>query len=482
MALVASPVAAGAAPATPPSPAAVDQPAPPADLATCVERYRAKQYRGARDCFAALVAAGDRTAPIRFALGYCHYQLREHGPAERRFREAVALEPKDGDLRFMHGMALAQQKREAEALAELRRALALGLKSEDPAEARRTIRLLERLLAARPRQGWLTRLTARVGYDSRPRLEGAAAQAGSSDGQSTAGSAVVGIEASLGYRILHGRWGSTTLSYAFHQRLVLSDVLSQGTGRAGRFGTPPPELSLQVHRLRGAFRAAGTRVSGGLQVGGEVELAGLRTFGALVAAVPLEADLQVHWHALTRTRLALGGAWQRALDESVGYLGGGGLWVGLSQHLRWRILTAELGWELGSWWLGTASQPVSDCQAGDPCALEVPYSHLANRVRLALGVRPRPWLALAAGAGLAHRRYRPEARYRSSAGQEVSLTRVDLTPQVDVALRFRLAKGLWLELAWRYVYNRSTVNEAEVGIEEGYQRHVAELGLAWSRW
>lgn len=420
--------------------------------------------------------------PLRYALGYCHFQLRELEAARRRFEEASALAPRDGDIWFMLGMTLAQIGQEDEARRSLERALTLGMQSEDPREARRALALLERIKASRPRAGWIVRLGARAGYDSRPRLEGAAALAGTSDGESEAGSAIVELEADLGYRWLHGRWGHTSLAYALRQRIVVSDLTAQGAGRAGRFATMPPELSLQMHRLRLELRASGKRASGGFRVGGELELAGLRGFGPLAASLPAEADLRIHEHRLTYTRLSVGGSWQRALDPSVEYLGGGGLWAGLGQSLTWRILKAQLAYELSSWWLGAATQPISDCPTTDPCALETPFTHLAHRLQLGLELRPLPWLRLGTEAGLALRYYRPRARYRLVGGQELTIFRRDIAHHYRALLGFMAARDLWIELGYRYVGNHSSVNEETVGIEEGYGRHVAELGLLWERW
>ena len=451
-------------------------------LADRAAHYQARRYGQARDCFTGLLAQGSDAAALRYALGYCHFQLREFPAAQQRFREAVARTPKDGDLRFMLGMTLAQLGREKEARDELRLALRLGLQSEDPAEARRALALLGRILASRPRAGWLLRFGVRAGYDSRPRLEGAAAQAGTSDGETEAGSGVVELDAELGHRWLHGRWGSTSIAYGLRQRIVISDVTSQGAGRAGRAGTPPPELSLHIDRLRLELRASGKRVSGGLRVGGEIELAGLRSFGPLVAALPAEADLRLHLHRLTTTRLALGALGQRSLDPSVEYLSGEGLWFGLSQELQWKRLQAVLGYEIASWWLGTATQPLADCPASEACALETPYTHLAHRLQLSLEVRCLAWLRLRGEAGLAHRTYRPEARYRTLGGQEITLTRKDLTQQYRALVRFRAAKHLWLELSYRYVASTSSVNQETVGMEEGFDRHVAEFGFLLEHW
>lgn len=454
---------------------------PQPDLHLCAEHYQAGRHAQARDCYSHVLTQAGGSAPIFFALGYCHYRLGEHALAERRFRESIALEPQDGDARFMRALALAHLRREREAVAELKRALALGLVSEDPKEARRTLLLLERVIAARPNKGWLYRLVVRIGYDSRPRLEGSAAVAGASDGEDASPTGLMALEADLGYRFLHGRWGSTSLSYGLHQRLVLSDVLARDSSQVGRFGTPAPELSLQVHRARVELRATGRVLSGGLRAGGELELAGLRSFGPFIVALPLEGDLRAQWHPLTHTRLTLGGAWQWALNPAVAHLGGGGLVGGLEQHLRWQRLTGLVRYELGSWWLGSATQDMVACPPQEACVLLAPYAHLAHRLRLGLKVRCLKWLTAVVEAGFGHRAYRPHGRYRTAGNRDVSLARVDLTQDYRIALRFSLMVRLWLELGYQFIGNHSTVNQETAGVEEGYRRHLVELGLRFER-
>jgi len=471
-------------------------PAPPrtrsraagADLRRCAALYRDERYRRARDCFRALAGRpGQPPSPVLlYALGYCHYQLGEYEAALRRFRQSRARQPRDGDTLFMMGMTQVRLRRHRRALASFRRALELGLQSESPAEARRYVRLLERLMRQAPAVGWLYHAQTGAGFDSHPRLEGRAALSGTSDGSSDEGSGFATLGAGVGYRWRlgrAGRAGRASVHYALHQRLLFHDLSDSVTRQAGRYSVEPPELSLQHHRLGGAGRLRWRLLEAALAVTGELELTGLESFTASLAGLTVAAELTARWHRITWSTLDLSVAPQWALNDAVDYLSGVGLWLEVTQRLRWKRLRAGLSYRFARWWLGALRQDVADCPPGLSCILELPFSHQAHRAQLTLGVRVSSWLRIEGWASVTHRAYAPEATFRDRdrGGDALTIQRVDVLQRYGLRLRFPLGDHLSLHAQYRYALNHSTLTEEETGIDEEYQRHVILAGVRYAR-
>jgi tetratricopeptide (TPR) repeat protein len=466
-------------------------PGPASRPMTCVAQYRARRYRVARRCFRTLLPKTGPDAQILYAIGYSSYQLREYRVALGAFRRVLLVQPADGDALFMAGLAAAQLGHHRLALGFFLRGLKVGLRNESPAEARRYVRVLRKLLASRLRSGWLVSASLTLGHDTHPRLGGSAAAAGTSDGSSDVGSGFTAIALGLGYRWLRPLRrrpdrvlrGALSLGYRFHQVIVFSD-LSQGSPGHGvwRPTDVTGGLSLQTHTVDLEARLLGRRWHAGLRVGGHVELFGLRDFGPLTAGGDLEADVTARWNRLTASHLSLNYSPQRALTAGVGYLTGHGLVGELGQSLRYKRLQVAISYRLGVWWLGRLLTPVADCATNEACGLDVPFSNHMHRGQLRLGVRATRWLDFDAQVAMAHRTYWEAGVYRLASGGQAQRRRLDLIQLFRLEARFRLHRGLHLGLAYGFTRNQSTINAQSVGIEEGYDRHRIWASLSYRRW
>jgi len=466
-------------------------PGPAAAPLTCVAHYRARRYRVARRCFRTLLPKIGPDAQILYAIGYASYQLREYRVAQGAFHRVLLVSPADGDALFMAGLAAAQLGRHRQALEFILRGLKMGLKSESPAEAHRHVLVLRRLLAARIRSGWLFASSIQLGYDTRPRLGGSAAAAGTSDGSTDEGSGFAAITLGLGYRWLHSLRrrrdrvlrGALSLSYRFAQVVVFSDLVQSSSGRGGwQSGDNTGGLSLQTHGLALDARLLGHRWEAGLRVGGLAELSGLRDFAPLLVGGSVEADATLRWHQLTGSHLAVSFYPQRALAAGLDYLTGQGIVGELSQSLHYQRLRVALGYRLSVWWLGRLVTPVADCAAGEACGLDLPFSNHVHRGQLHLGVRATRWLRFDARVAVAHRTYEKAGQYRLANGGITEQRRLDLIQQYRLRAIFRVHKGLDLSVVYGFTRCQSTIDVESAGIDEGYDRHRISASLSYRRW
>jgi hypothetical protein len=192
--------------------------------------------------------------------------------------------------------------------------------------------------------------------------------------------------------------------------------------------------------------------------------------------------VEQRWHRLTSTRLGLVVAPQWGLDDAVTYLTGTAVAGQVAQVLHvGRRFELSIGYR-GAWvGLGRFTQPVADCVAGEPCALDVPYANHQHRGTLSLLGRPWSWLTLNAEATMEGRFYPEAGTYRLASGSTVEQVRRDLTQSYALELRFRLARGLELAAGYRFTRNWSSIESSVTGIDEGYDRHRAELQLSYRR-
>jgi len=467
-------------------------PGPAARPLTCAAQYRARRYRAARRCFRTLLPKIGPDAQILYAIGYASYQLREYRVALGAFRRVLVVGPTDGDAMFMSGLAAAQLGRHRQALGFFLRSLKVGLKTESPAEARRYVRVLRKLLASRLRSGWLFTSSISLGYDTHPRLGGSAVAAGTSDGSTDVGSGFADAALGLGYRWLRPLRrrrntvlrGALSLDYRFQQRVVFSDLSQTTTIGHGiwRSGELTGGLSLQTHQLGLEARLLGQRWHAGLRLGGHAEISGLQDFAALLAGGDLEADVTLRWHRLTASHVTLSYYPQRALSAAVEYLTGHGLVGQVGQSLRYKPLRLSLGYRLSVWWLGRILTPIADCEASEACGLDVPFSNHVHRGQLRLAMRAARWLEFDARVAVAHRTYWEAGLYRLAVGNVAERRRYDLIQQYRLEVRFRLLRGLHLGLAYGFTRSLSTIDVQSVGIDEGYDRHRIWTSLSYRRW
>jgi len=459
-------------------------------LQSCVKSYRAKEYRRARRCFAQLVEQHGPSAEILYAMGYADFQLGKYRRAATKFEGALIANPRDGDALFMLAMARAHLGQDQTALGLFQDALAVGLSAEDPDEARRHIRTLTRLIANRVRRGWVMTADAGAGYDSNPRPTGAASAASTSYGDDAPGTGFARVLLGAEYRQPHARSergklrGLTTLGYGLTQRVLFSDFAKQDTSAAGRPRRHESlsELSLQTHTafldtrlMRGAW-------TGKLRASGSVDLSGLRTFGPLLAHANASPRTEYAWSRHLSTQVGAGYTAQKSLDEGIDYLTGYGIFaeVGQAAQLGSR-LRVEVSYRAVAWWLGTFEQSNSDCASEEPCALSVPYSNHMHRPALSLEASADSGLAVEAEVALERRVYWDEGLYRTASDVEVTEERRDLATCFAVEARIPVATDVRLLLGADYTRNRSSIDVASTGIDEGYDRFEVSAQLSYRK-
>ncbi len=463
--------------------------APP--IQRCVGSYRAKEYREARACFTQLVEAHGPSAEVLYAIAYSDYQLGEYTRAAAEFERALVASPKDGDAIFMLAMARAHMGQHQIALDLFRDALEIGLTTEDPAEARRHIRTLSRLLAQRLRKGWVFDADVSAGYDSNPRPTGGAAAASTSYGTEPEGSGFAFADLDFEHRWPHSTrpgqrlGGLTAAGYRLTQYLLFSDLastVSPGPGIHSRWQDTFSDMSLQTHTAYLYSRIPHGAWTGRLHASGSVELSGLRDFGPLLAAAYASPELEYAWNRRTTSHLAAGYSPQTALDEDLDYLSGHGLFAEVSQSARWgSAVEVSVSYRVAAWWLGTFAQSATECTGEEPCALTVPYSNHLHRPSLSVDLTSSSGLALGGELALERRVYWDESLYRLSTGVQVAEERRDLAVSAAAVARIPAGKNLRFVIEAEYTHNRSTIDEETTGIEEGFDRFAISAGLSYRK-
>ncbi len=170
------------------------------------------------------------------------------------------------------------------------------------------------------------------------------------------------------------------------------------------------------------------------------------------------------------------------MSTGLDYLTGQGFVSALAQSLRYKRLRISLGYRLGVWWLGRILTSVADCEAGEACGVDVPFSNHEHRGRVRFGVKASRWLAFDARVAVAHRTYWDAGQYRLVSGHLVERQRIDLIQLYRIEANFRLQRGLHLGLAYSFTRSLSTIDAETVGIEEGYDRHRVWASLTYRRW
>jgi hypothetical protein len=145
------------------------------------------------------------------------------------------------------------------------------------------------------------------------------------------------------------------------------------------------------------------------------------------------------------------------------------------------MVEVSLGYRASAWWLGSFEQSASECGSLHPCALSIPYSNQLHRPALELELSTTSDFALEAEAALEHRIYWDEGLYRLTSGVEVSEERRDTALYFALQARVPVDKKLHLVLGVDYTRNRSTIDEATVEIDEGYDRFTASASLRYRK-
>jgi tetratricopeptide (TPR) repeat protein len=442
----------------------------------CAHFYKKENYSRAVKCFLALLKKRGPDVQILYALGYARYQLKRYRKALNAFDQALLLNPFDGDLVFMKAMACMRLGQYRRAVTFFEKALKLGLSEESPSEARRYLKILRVHLRRRMTTGWHFSVQAKGGYDSHPRLSGSAAAAGTSQWSSKEGSGFIEVELSAGYAFGRANPFRADVEYQISQLVIFSDFASQVQRHGARAQDDESGLSYQSHILATRFLLRFSRLDLRLNLGGFVELAGLRAITPVDGGGIVRPGLDFRWNTFTASEIRLQWTGQKAFTDDFSYLTGHGVSFGAAERFWWKkIIRVVPGYTFSYWWLGTAVTETSDCVGGEPCALSVPYSFAWHKAEVSFESVPVRWLYLEASAALWYRRFSQSGLYRMAAGGDVVKRRKDLTQVYRAVVGFKVFKGARLDLRYRAAHNRSTINADTVGIEEGYTRHVIEI-------
>lgn len=453
-------------------------------LSECAAAYRAKRYERAFQCFDELMEKKGPLTELLYAKAYCAYQLKRYRTASRLFSLVAQANPKDGDALFMQGMSELRQDEYERAIELLKRALKVGLREEDPKEARKMIRLMRQLLRPGTKKGWHLRVEAMAGYDSHPRISGSASEARTDTRIPSEGSAIASADLGVGYRFEVTPTLTGDASYRFTQLAVFSDLdeSSGGRGMHGQTEEDLPPLSLQTHRLGYKQSYDRGKLSASILVQSVAELYGLRSLSPFVISGIVQPDASYEWAGFASSTLRLRYTPQRSLQHDYAFLSGNGLYLWIVQSLWWkRWVHVELGYRLHAWWLGTLRNDSAGCVPTEPCVLEAPYSSIAHEALLGAHFRPAEWVSIRADGSLQHRAFDGSSTYQLAGGQRVERRRKDLLQRYGLAATFRLASGLTLRVRYLYENNKSNITADETGIDQSYSRHIVEGGLRYLR-
>jgi predicted Zn-dependent protease len=114
-------------------------------LAAAEDRITAHDYEGARPSLLAYLAQHPGDARALFDLGYIEDSTGQQDAAERDYKKAIAVDPKQFEAHAALGLLYAQTNRSAEAIPELQTASALEPASHDPAAQAQVWRSLAQL-------------------------------------------------------------------------------------------------------------------------------------------------------------------------------------------------------------------------------------------------------------------------------------------------------------------------------------------------
>lgn len=455
----------------------------PALIQRCLLAYQNKKYTSALSCLKKLIRKTGPNKDLLYALGYTTYQLRRYSQSARYFGDAAKITPKDGDTSFMQALVALRRERYNQAARLFHRALTLGMKEEDPREARRYLKLLAKLRRTKTKTGWSLTTAASAGYDSRPRLSGAAFDARTHTWTATAGSAFLSSLLKVGYRFHPARVLMGDVRFLFSQRTVFSDLEKNPTvqPRLHQSEVPPPS-SQQVFRLGYTQTFKKDNFFTALTAAGFFELSGLDPPKPFFIGLKTVLHAGYAWKPYTTTLLWVGSRPRRALTDLYAHLTGYDVFTGVGERFKWknrffvlpsyrfsvrRLKTMELNWR--------------DCPANETCVLEAPYDAKAHEIQLTVTAHLHSRVQLDLGSLVGWQRFDKPSTYRLSGGMIVRKRRQDFFHQHTMDLSVRIVSGLKLTATYLFEQNRSNIEEKTTDIGESYTRHLFCAGIEYIR-
>lgn len=453
---------------------------------TCAGHYAKEQYAKALECFSALIRReGTGSLPILlYAAGYSAYQIGRYDTAFRLFNRLAEKTPLRGDVFFMIGMTEFRRRHYKKARIYITRGLRRGLKDEDPEEARDTLKLIDRVLASKRRRGLQYRASVSFGYDSRPRVSGAAFDGRMNTWSSTERSFFFDISALLGYRWeegyvedMHVFFGG--VYYGFAELLFLSDFQETESVRRMSRDVEPAPLSLQVHRVFSSLGYRYKNVALALSVEGFFELRGVAPIEPFTVGAKFALEGVWGWSSKMQSALKIKAVPQRALLEGYGYLSGTSFsLMGSHRYKLFSWLRLNVGYQYSRWWLGDFMIDRRDCFTDDSCLLRSSYSSDIHGGDLGFAVQPLEWWKIGVKVGFRHVRFVHPSVFLVNS-REIEMRRSDLWHRYGVWSDFRFAKSWWIGVGYFLECNHSNVTPGSTGMDENYVRHVIETRISY---
>ena len=454
-------------------------------IETCAEHYRKERYEQALRCFGLLADHFGSSLILLYAQGYAAYQAGLFEKALGFFSTIVEQDPNNGDALFMVGMTELRRKKHKAAQQALKQALAVGLKKEDPEEAKKTLELIKKILEQKKPHRFNLNIRLSGGFDTRPRVSGSAFDARSNTWNAIEETFFFDIQVSFRYSWKHTlkkekQILSGDADYRFNQVLFYSDFKTVDEPRRMRRDSDPFPLSLQTHQIGSSLKYRHDKLAATLSIQGGLELSGVNPPELFTVYATTSLKGKWDWTSYTSSEISFGVTPRKALNTDYDYLSGHTLQIGGIQHfkLHSRVFLSP-AYHYTRRKLGIFQINRRDCPLDDGCLLQSSFSSETHGGTATLTAKPFDRWIIRTQAGLHHTRFINPSRYLSNTG-EILLIRRDLLYQHELQFDFRVARSWHIGIAWFFEYNHSNIRPETTGWDENYHRHIIKIQTHYS--
>jgi len=297
---------------------------------------------------------GSERATAEYREGLAAYDAGRFEEARGHFRRASELDPADGRSLIMSGASSFRLGARGEARADLNESLRRRLDEDD---ARTAHDYLQALAGGLPsRKGWEGAVRLAAGFDNDPLqtgfFEGVARR---SPTENASGVATADVALAVRPRLSDAL--GAEIAYVFNQVAYLTDAAS--------------DLSLQQHELASALELA---IRDNLRIGaalsGQVSFTGVSRFRGLQAVAGASAWAAIDEGDWTTTRVDVGWMRKQGIDSDFDYLTGSRTDAALTQQVRFKSLSLDVGYRLRAELIGSSLQTAG--------ASQNPFAYLGN--------------------------------------------------------------------------------------------------------
>jgi len=285
---------------------------------------------------------GSERATAEYREGLAAYDAGRFEEARSHFRRASELDPADGRALIMSGASSYQLGARSQARTDLNAALAKPLDEADARTARDYLDAASGGLSARKIWEGAARLAA--GFDNDPLQTGFFENnefPRFTNDQNASPVATANVAAAVHPRLGHGL--AAELSYGFDQLAYLSDSAS--------------DRSLQQHELGSALELSlRDDVRLGASITGQLAFTGVSKFRGLQGAAGGGAWVSIDEGDSTTTRFDLGWMKKQGIGVEFDYLTGSRADAALTQQLRLKSVSLDLGYRFRAELIGTSTQ------------------------------------------------------------------------------------------------------------------------------